>query len=112
MGPLDTYMYILPWLTNTIELEMYTVESLKKEYVGGNINLVVLSLIERLSSLRGSQCIKIIGKKTSSSVFCRVVYHTVSLFWMVHYRRFHCIQVHCMYSYAAKFMKEHFNMYM
>ena len=30
---------------------------------------------------------------TSSNVFCREVYYTMSLFWRVHYRRFHCKRI-------------------
>ena len=64
-----------------------------KGHIGDNINSAVLSFIERLSSFRGSKCTKTIGHVifgTSNSVFCREVYYTVSLFWRVHYRRFHC----------------------
>ena len=65
-----------------------------KGHVGDDINSAVLSFIERLSSFRGSQCIKTIGHVifgTLNSVLCREVYYTVSLFQRVHYWRFHCV---------------------
>ena len=79
----------------TVSYIMYTVEPPNKGHVGDNINLAVLSFsIERLFSFRGSKCTKTIGHiifGTSNSVLCREVYYTVSLFWRVHYQRFHCI---------------------
>ena len=56
-----------------------------KGHVGDNINSVILSFIERLSSFRGtgSKCTKTIGHiifGTSTSVLCREVYYTVSPF--------------------------------
>ena len=47
-----------------------------KGHVGDNINSAILSFIERLSSFRGSQCIKTIVNVfflTSSHVLCREV---------------------------------------
>lgn len=72
---------------------MHMVDPLNKGHVGDSINSVVFSFIERLSSFRGSQCNKTIGKVifgTLSNVLCREVYCTVSLFQRVHYQRFHC----------------------
>ena len=71
---------------------LITVEPPNERHIGDNINSAVLSFIERLSSFRGSQCIKTIGHVifgTLSSALCREVYYTVSLFWRVHYQRFH-----------------------
>ena len=70
-----------------------TVEPLNKGHIGDNLNSAVLSIIGRLSSFRGSQCIKTIGNVifgTSGSVLCREVYFRVFLFRRVHYRKFHC----------------------
>ena len=70
-------------------VEVAAVEPLNKGHIG-YINSAVLSVIERLSSFRGSQCIGNVIFGTSSSVLCRNVYYTVSLFWRVHCRKFHC----------------------
>ena len=46
-----------------------------------------------VSSFRGSKCTITIGHVifgTLNSVLCKEVYYTVSLFWRVHYWRFHC----------------------
>ena len=59
-----------------------TVEPPNKGHVGDNINSAVLSFIERLSSCRGPQCIKPIGKisfRTLSNVFYREVYYACSV---------------------------------
>ena len=44
---------------STIERFKCTVKPLNKGHIGDNINSAVLSFIERLSSFRGSQCIKL-----------------------------------------------------
>ena len=66
----------------TLLVQVATVELPNKGHIG-DIHSAVLSFIERLSSFRGSQCIKTIGNVifgTLSSVLCREVYYTVSLF--------------------------------
>ena len=64
-----------------------TVEPPNKGHIGDNINSTVLSFVERLSSLRGSKCIRAIGSTifgTSTRVLCREVFYTVPLHRRVH----------------------------
>ena len=71
----------------------HTVKPPNKEHLGNNINSTVVSIVERLSFLGCSKCIKTLGKqiiREVESVLCREVYYIMSLSRRVHYWRFYC----------------------
>ena len=78
-----------------------TVEPPNKVHVGDNVNSLVLSFVEKLSSSRRFKTMERLNIWDLKQCPCRVVYYTLSLSWRVHYRRFHCtdnIPIHAWHS--------------
>ena len=86
------------WLLCAMRTFAYLISSLVlvivySETSKNTLGELFLSFVRRLSSLGGAKCTRTIGRKyfvTSSHVFCRDVYYTVSLFGRVHHRRSPC----------------------